>query len=238
MIVMNRKRISVILLLILTGIFSFAYQSAKNEFEDTQYVVTTPVSNKVVIIDAGHGTPDEGAQSNNGTTEAEINLKIALKVQQILEQSGCTVILTRSDENAMYEINSKTLREKKIDDSKNRAKLGNTSSADIFVSIHVNKISETKYSGWQTFYKKSQENGKLLATDIQDALNSTINKNNNRLPKQIDNVYIVKEVEIPIALVECGFLSNENELNLLLTDDYQEKLAWGIFVGINNYFNR
>ena len=80
-----------------------------------------------------------GAESSRGTTEAETNLKIALKLQNLLEQSGCTVILTRSDENAIYDLDKNTLREKKISDIRNRVKIGNEASADIFVSIHLNK---------------------------------------------------------------------------------------------------
>ena len=88
----------------------------------------------------GHGVPDEGAESSQGTTEAQTNLAIALKLQNLLETSGCTVLLTRSDENAIYDIDSKTLRQKKISDIRNRVKIGNESQADIFVSINLNKI--------------------------------------------------------------------------------------------------
>lgn len=179
---------------------------------------------------------DGGAISNNGVSEAELNLKIALKLQNLLEQSGSTVILTRSDENALYGIDSHTLREKKVDDTKNRVKLGNESSADIFVSIHINKIPQTQYDGWQTFYNAKNENGRLLSECIQNALNLAINSDNHRLAKSISNIYIVDNVQIPLSLVECGFLSNPNELNLLVQDDYQDKLAWGIYAGIIDYF--
>lgn len=155
----------------------------------------------------------------------------------MLEQSGATVILTRSDENAIYELDSKTLRQKKNSDIKNRVKIGNESSGNIFISIHMNKIPETQYYGWQTFYNSKNENGKLLAEEIQNSLNNTIDRENHRLAKSINSVYIVKNVEIPLALVECGFLSNSEELNLLTQDDYQDKLAWGIYTGIINYFN-
>ena len=93
----------------------------------------------------GHGKPDEGAQSSTGTTEAATNLKIALKLQNLLEQSGTIVILTRSDENAIYDIEAKTLKQKKISDIHNRVKIGNESSADLFVSIHLNKITQQQY---------------------------------------------------------------------------------------------
>lgn len=178
-----------------------------------------------------------GAESSNGTTEAEINLKIALKLQTLLEQSGCTVLLTRSDENAIYDAGSDTIREKKVSDIHNRVKLGNESSADIFVSIHLNKISSQQYYGWQTFYKKENEASKKLATCIQNNLNNSIQKENNRIPAQLNTVYLMKHVEIPITIVECGFLSNPEEEKLLQQDDYQSKLAWGIYNGILDYFN-
>ena len=176
-----------------------------------------------------------GAESSKGTTEAQTNLAIALKLQNLLEQSGCTVILTRSDENAIYDIDSKTLKQKKISDIRNRVKIGNESSADIFVSIHLNKIPQQQYYGWQTFYKEGNENGKKLATSIQENLNEAIQKENHRVAHTIDNIYIIKHVEIPITIVECGFLSNQEEEKQLLEDEYQNRLAWGIYNGIIDY---
>ena len=191
----------------------------------------------------GHGKPDEGAQSSTGTTEAATNLKIALKLQNLLEQSGTIVILTRSDENAIYDIEAKTLKQKKISDIHNRVKIGNESSADLFVSIHLNKIPQQQYDGWQTFYKQGSEEGKKLlenvkklAISIQNNLNEAIQKENNRVAKTIENIYIIKHVEIPITIVECGFLSNPTEEKKLLEDDYQNRLAWGIYNGIIDYF--
>ena len=184
----------------------------------------------------GHGKPDEGAQRSTGTTEAATNLKIALKLQNLLEQSGTTVILTRSDENAIYDVDAKTLKQKKISDIHNRVKIGNESSADLFVSIHLNKIPQQQYYGWQTFYKQGSEEGKRLAESIQNNLNEAIQKENNRIAKTIDNIYIIKHVEIPITIVECGFLSNPTEEKKLLEDEYQNRLAWGIYNGIIDYF--
>lgn len=109
-------------------------------------------------------------------------------------------------------------------------------SADIFVSIHLNKIPQSQYNGWQTFYKQGNEDSKKLATNLQNGLNEAIQKENKRVPLKLDNVYIIKNVEIPISIVECGFLSNPEEEKLLLQDEYQNKLAWGIYTGIINYF--
>ena len=233
MILIQKKRIIFVLSMVFISVFVYFFSV---NTEQTIETVSLPVTNKVVVIDAGHGSPDEGAESANGVTEAQTNLKIALKVQNLLEQAGCTVILTRSDENAIYDVNSKTLWQKKNSDIKNRVKIGNESSADIFVSIHLNKIPQSQYYGWQTFYKQGNEQGKNLATCIQNSLNEAIQKENKRVPLKIDNIYIIKNVEIPTSIIECGFLSNPEEEKLLLQDDYQNKLAWGIYTGIINYF--
>lgn len=231
---LSKKRMIVLgvsLLLVVTIGISQIFMEPK-----TVETVALPVSNKVIVIDAGHGVPDGGAVSNDGISEAEINLKIALKLQNLLEQSGATVILTRSDENGIYDIDKTTLKQKKVSDIKKRVKIGNSSSADIFVSIHLNKIPQEQYSGWQTFFKKDNEQGEKLATAIQNNLTEAIQKDNNRVPMKIDNVYIVKNVEIPLTIVECGFLSNAEEEEKLQKDEYQNKLAWGIYNGINDYF--
>ncbi len=154
-----------------------------------------------------------------------------------MEQSGCTVILTRSDEKAIYDLDKQTLKEKKISDIRNRVKIGNSSSADIFVSIHLNKIPQQQYWGWQCFYNGTNEDSMSLAKFLQSSLNDALQKENKRIAMKLDTVYIMKHVEIPISIVECGFLSNIEEEKLLLTDDYQNKLAWGIYTGIIEYFN-
>lgn len=233
MIVLNRKKIRLMILGAFILVFGFAFISDKKETVPT---VSLPVAGKTIVIDAGHGKPDEGAESSNGTTEAETNLKIALKLQNLLEQSGSSVILTRSDENAIYDVDAKTLKQKKISDIHNRVKIGNESSADIFVSIHLNKIPQQQYDGWQTFYNAQSEEGQKLAVSIQNNLNDAIQKENNRVAKTIDNIYIIKNVEIPTTIVECGFLSNPEEEKLLLNDEYQNRLAWGIYNGIIDYF--
>lgn len=236
MIVINKKRITAILACILVGVFIFILETS-DKGKTTIETVTLPVSGKTVIIDARTSAYQmNGAESSKGTTEAQTNLAIALKLQNLLEQSGCTVILTRSDENAIYDIDSKTLKQKKISDIRNRVKIGNESSADIFVSIHLNKIPQQQYYGWQTFYKEGNEEGKKLATSIQENLNEAIQKENHRVAHTIENIYIIKHVEIPITIVECGFLSNLEEEKQLLEDSYQNRLAWGIYNGIIDYF--
>ncbi len=235
MFIIEKKRIMMILSSIVLSVFFVAI--GMGELKETVMTVASPVSNKVIILDAGHGSPDEGAESSNGTTENEINLKIVLKVQKLLESSGSTVILTRSDENAIYDLDKNTLREKKVSDIKNRVKIGNESSGDILVSVHLNKIPQSQYSGWQTFYSKKSEDSKKLAENLQVGLNESIEKENKRTALSISGKYLVDHVEIPMSIVECGFLSNPEEEKLLQTDEYQDKIAWGIYIGIQNYFN-
>ena len=236
---MNKNKIKRLVIIFVMLMMSMTYVSVKRidrNIGDAVQVTTLPVSGKVVILDAGHGTPDEGAESNNGTTEAQINLVIVLKIQQLLEQSGCTVILTRSNENAIYDLDAKTLKQKKVSDIHNRVKIGNDSSADIFVSIHLNKIAQQQYYGWQTFFNTSNEQSKVLAEEIQNNLNEVIQKENHRIAMKLNTVYIMKHVEIPISIVECGFLSNPQEEKELQQEEYQNRLAWGIYNGIISYF--
>lgn len=236
MIILSKKRLILITTMICVSLTVFLVNSSLPKTETIE-TVNLPVSNKVIVLDARTSVFQmSGAQSSHGTTEAQTNLKIALKVQNLLEQSGATVILTRSDENAIYDIDSKTLKQKKISDIHNRVKIGNESSADIFVSIHLNKIPQQQYYGWQTFYQEGNEQSINLAKSIQENLNDSIQKENKRVAMKIDNIYIMKHVEIPATIVECGFLSNPEEEKLLLEDEYQDRLAWGIYNGIMDYF--
>ncbi|MBR5227410.1 MAG: N-acetylmuramoyl-L-alanine amidase [Clostridia bacterium] len=184
----------------------------------------------------GHGLPDQGTSSINGVTEQAINLAIALKLQSFLEQAGATVILTRSDDNGIYKLDAKSIREKKISDINNRVEIGNQEGVDIYVAIHLNYYEQEKYSGWQTFYQDNLEDSKQLANIIQQEMNNNFNKENNRTPMPIKGVYIMDHVKSPAVIVECGFLSNKEEEKLLQQESYQNDLAWGMYVGIQKYF--
>ena len=199
------------------------------------FTSTTPATSRVVVLDAGHGAPDYGTESATGVTEQEINLDVTLKLQALLEQSGTKVILTRSDDNGIYEVDKDSIRSKKVSDMKNRVYIGNNSDADIYVSIHMNYYADSQYSGWQTFYQSNSEKSKRLATIIQQALNENI-KANRRQSMAIKGAYIMDKVTIPAIIVECGFLSNAHDVQKLVTDDYQSKLAWGVYIGIQKYF--
>lgn len=235
-----KKRMIYVLTMLSVCIVYLAANNLRDMKKDRLIDVnSTPITNKTIILDAGHGLPDEGAVGFYATSEQAINLSITMKLQKMIEQSGAKVVLTRSDENGIYSTDSKSIKNKKISDIKNRVKIGNESSADIFVSLHLNKYPPSGiYRGWQTFYQGNNPKSKLLSELLQINVNKNIEYKNNRVPHKISGVYIMNHVEIPTVIIECGFLSNQEETALLKTDAYQNKLAWGIFVGIQNYFEQ
>lgn len=206
----------------------------KNKSKPVYYI---PMINKTVGIDPGHGGVDPGAVGITGVREDEINLKIGLKLKRLIEQSGGLVIITRDTKEGLYTEESKTIREMKTEDLENRREIINKGKCNIFLTIHLNSFEQSKYYGAQTFYKKGCKDGMELANCIQDELREVLDKNNHRIPQERDDVYLLNEVNISAVLVECGFLSNPVEEKLLISDKYQEKIAWAIYMGIMKYFS-
>lgn len=231
-----RKAKYLVLPIVILSMLSIMIFNITKSTEKTIATNSTPITSHVVVIDAGHGKPDEGAVGMYGTTEEAINLKISLKLQKLIEQSGGKVYLTRSDENGIYSQDSVNIKQKKASDIKNRVNIGSQEDVDVFVSIHLNKYPESIYKGWQTFYQESSEDSKNLATFVQNGISNTIDIENNRVPLPIKNIYIMDHMAKPTITVECGFLSNEDEAKRLGDDEYQNKLAWGIYIGIQDYF--
>ena len=198
-----------------------------------------PITNKTIIVDAGHGGIDPGSMTDDQSVkEKDVNLKITKKVKELLEASGAMVILTRNDDTSLYtEQVGKTIRQKYNENLKNRKKIIQESSADMFISIHLNKFQESKYYGAQTFYPAGKEDDKQLASYIQGELKRVVDKTNNRKIKSTNDIYLIKDNEIPSTLIECGFLSNDKEAKLLNDEEYQDQIAWAIYVGIQKYFS-
>ena len=190
-----------------------------------------------IIVDAGHGLPDGGAVSESGVEEANLNLEIALKLEEELLNNGYDVVMTRRNQESIADDDKKTsIKQTKTSDLNNRVKIANESNADFMISIHMNKYSDSKYWGWQTFYSKNSESGKKLATLIQNSISKNIDRENKRTPLSIEGIKIVDKTNIPVVIVECGFLSNSEDLILLQTEEYQENLVNGIFEGINKFY--
>ncbi|MGN1059367.1 MAG: N-acetylmuramoyl-L-alanine amidase, partial [Clostridia bacterium] len=197
-----------------------------------------PGFGKRIILDAGHGEPDGGAVGNHGVLEQELNLKIALLLQGYLEQSGAEVLLTRSDSEGIYDAGSATIKQKKRTDLHNREKLMNQSDGDLFVSIHMNKFTDSRYSGPQVFYSGNREASKTAAECVQRELIAVLEPASQReIKKAGKEIYLLKQAKIPAILIECGFLSNDREEQLLLDENYQKKTAWAIYCGLVQYFS-
>ena len=197
------------------------------------------VKNFNIIIDAGHGGEDGGAVGADGIYEKNINLAIAQKLKNLLELSGYKVIMTRDEDKAIYDDSAGTLRQKKRSDLKNRLDIINSNSSDgtIFVSIHQNKFTDSKYCGSQIFYSKNNPLSQELANYVKKAIVGLIQQDNTREIKPSDKkIFLLHNAQIPAIIVECGFLSNEQEAHKLSDKNYQDQIAFCIFCGIINYF--
>ena len=201
----------------------------KSYYDENIAVSVMPVDKKCIVIDAGHGGFDPGKVAFDGVNEKNINLAIASKLSTFLEEGGAVIRNTRIEDSS--------LSESKRQDLKSRAEIANNSKADIFVSIHQNSFPKSSVKGAQVFYYKGSEEGKKLAGFIQSRLKEVVDIGNSRIAKANDSYYVLKQIKIPSVIVECGFLSNSVEHNKLMSSEYQEKLAWAIYMGILDYFN-
>lgn len=192
-----------------------------------------PLSGQVIVIDPGHGGPDGGAVGNN-VVEKDIALDISLKLRDYLQEAGALVIMTRETDTDLASKGTKGLSNRKAEDLRKRVELINDSSNDMFISIHLNAIPSAKWSGAQTFYNPANEESKALSRFIQSEIKRNL-ENTNRLAKNLDNVYLLREASITGSLVEVGFLSNPTERELLKTETYQNKVAASIYQGIIRY---
>ena len=190
-----------------------------------------PVNKRIIVIDAGHGDWDPGKVSR-GVEEKGINLQVAEKLQWLLELSGAVVLTTRSADTS--------LADQKRADLSARARMANAANADIFVSIHQNSFNCDSVSGGQVFYHASSEESKNLADLIQGRLNSFIGdhkgKPRTRPAKASESYYVLKQTNMPAVIVECGFMSNYKDLQLLQDEDFQERIVWAVYMGIAEYF--
>lgn len=194
-----------------------------------------PINKRIIVIDAGHGTPDGGAVSDSGTPEKDINLDVANRLCALLEKTGAYVIMTRLDDNAVTDDLNAKIRDIKRSDLKNRRDIRDNSDADLFVSIHMNKFERPQYYGAQVFYAKTPSESKRLADSIQGELIELADPSNTRASKEADGIFILENSDIPAVLVECGFLSNPEEARKLETDKYRDTLAWAVYCGIVKY---
>ncbi len=204
---------------------------------NSQNTSSLPISSRVVILDAGHGGADGGAVGSDGTAEKDLNLQVALKTQALLEQSGCTVFMTRSEDISLSTPEDDEKRQRKTADLNNRKKMVEEYGVEAFVSIHMNTFPDPQYGGTQVFYAKTPQNSKKLAECIQQEV-AAFDPENTRVAKDGTNgIYVLQETNVPSVVVECGFLSNSKDLERLKTEEYQNELANAVFCGITKFFS-
>lgn len=198
----------------------------------------TPMNGRIVLLDPGHGGKDAGA-SANGAVEKELNLEIARLVQGYIEEGGGAAILTRTEDKDTSDPNRAAGTSWKMSDLKSRKKDIENFKADAFVSIHMNKFGQSKYRGAQVFYTAESEESKILGETLQRSVKDVLDDGNIREAKPSKNaIYVLKGNTVPSALIECGFLSNAEEAQLLSDPDYRRRVAWGIYIGIVRFFSR
>lgn len=193
-------------------------------------VMAEEVSKGIVLIDAGHGGIDGGAQSKNGTIEKDINLQISKRLKERLEKEGYKVYMTREED--------KELSPKKVKDLEARCKMKIETKCDVFISIHQNKFNSEKCFGAQVWYASNEKSMKL-AKYVQDSLKEGVKDNNKRLEKAAKEQYKILRDKYDGAclIVECGFLSNNEEEQRLKSESHQNQIVEGITIGINKYFD-
>lgn len=212
---------------------SFGFYDNYSAEADTKLNTVTPT----IIIDPGHGGFDGGALTNDGFPEKDINLEISIYLKKMLDLWGYNTVITRESDISLENEGLTTIRQRKKSDIHNRMAVMESIDNAVFVSIHQNHYSVERYSGAQVFYSRNfSEESCQLAEYIQESIVSVLQPHNTRLVKECgDSVYLMYNAVKPAVLVECGFLSNNEESELLKTDAYRRKMAFCIAMGIQNY---
>ena len=188
-----------------------------------------------IVVDAGHGGSDAGKVGVNDALEKDINLSLALKLKVALEKEEIEVVLTRDSDIGLY---SEDSTNKKAEDMQNRCKIITDANPVFTVSLHQNSYTSPEVRGAQVFYYGQSKEGKELADIIQSSLIANVAPENTRTAKANESYYLLKKTPTPTVIVECGFLSNPEEADLLLTEDYQDKLIEAIRLGIMEYLEK
>ncbi len=200
----------------------------------TVFTEQSPLPNrKTVIIDAGHGGVDGGTTSCTGVPESQLNLEIALRLDDLMHLLGIHTKTIRTTDISVY-TEGGSIAAKKVSDLKERVRVVNQTADSLLVSIHQNYFSDSRYDGPQVFYNKAQGSD-LLAKHLQNSLNTALNPDGRRTSKPAEGIYLMQHANCTSVLIECGFLSNTEEEAKLRTPDYQKKLCCCIAATISEY---
>lgn len=222
----NKKLCLLIVAISMSVIFSYIS-------ENLQAAIGNALTNKIIIVDPGHGGFDPGKPGITGLDEKDLNLKIALFLRNYLENAGAVVIMTRTTDDDVDGMDGVKHKSK---DMIQRKKL--SEGGDILVSIHQNSFTQSSIHGAQTFYNSKSEEGKTLAKSIQKSIKEIADIDNRREAKSNTNYYVLKATQLPAVIIECGFLTNPEEERKLNSEVYQNQMALGIYLGILRYYEQ
>jgi len=228
------KILKIIFCIIMSFITVFAFFIT---YRHNEFAVNSGSDKKpLLIIDAGHGGIDGGTQTIDGVLEKDINLSIAKKIAKLCDLYSVNYIMTRTSSDSLADETLDTIRQKKISDTKNRFEIIENNPQAIFLSIHQNYFSQSKYKGAQVFYSPNNPLSLVLAETVQKQIVNFLQPQNNRIAKKTGTeIYLLYHAESVAIMVECGFLSNSEEADMLKSDSYQNKMAFAIFCGILKY---
>lgn len=176
-----------------------------------------------IVIDAGHGGEDGGATSCTGRLESAYNLEIALRLDDLMQLLGYRTQMIRRSDTAIYQ-KGETIAQKKADDLKQRVRIANQNDGNVLLSIHQNYFPQDQFRGAQVFYAENEQS-KAMAEAIQKCFVDTLNVGSRRRTKEGKGIYLLEKCSVCGVLVECGFLSNQQEEYLLRQSEYQKKLV-------------
>lgn len=199
----------------------------------TTMVPESPIH--TIIIDAGHGGVDGGAVSCTGVYESQINLEIALRLDDLFHLLGAKTVMIRTSDISVY-TEGETIAAKKVSDIKQRVQIANTTPYAIYLSIHQNNFADPRYWGSQIFYN-GQSGSQEFASQMQTNLKNNLQQQNNRKIKKSSGVYLMEHMNCTGILIECGFLSNPSEEELLRNSEYQKKLCCVVAATTCQYVN-
>lgn len=221
--------------LFVVSVYSFIFGVGKAFFPENRAVSTGVSQKKTIIIDAGHGGEDGGAQSENGILEKHINLEISKYLNDFFSLFGYNTVMTRREDRLFYDNECDTVRKKKVSDIHNRMNIMEKNPDAIFLSIHQNHYDSESSWGTQVFFSDNNKKSEKIAESIQRTIVSDIQKDNKRMIKKSGKeIYLLHNTKNPAVMVECGFLSNREEAKKLNTADYQKLMAFEIFKGTIN----
>lgn len=202
---------------------------------ETQNTASNIVAGDIpkIVLDAGHGGVDGGAVSSDGSLEKDLNLQFTMIAVDLFRLLGYNVVTTRTDDRSIHDDGCDTIREKKVSDIHNRLSIINENDIDFAISFHQNMYSQSKYRGTQVFYGRLNSFSEPLAKSVQESVKQMIQPENTRQVKKGEkSIYLLYHSEKPMILVECGFMSNYDELALIKAAEYQKKLCFAVLCGV------